>query len=401
MHKDDPAGAAESFGRAVAIDANLAGAWNSLGTAMSSLGQFEEAAECFRRYLALRPDSAIGYSNLVNTGKCDGAEVIERLSSLVDRGGWPVGERIHAGFALGKLLDKADRYDEAFARYAEANALVKGRMESAGQRFDPAVLASMIEETVEVFDREFLEHRKSWGNPSEVPVFVVGMPRSGTTLVEQIAASHSQVHGAGELCDLAEIAKGFGGRDLKSAAAAWTPASVREAADRHVARLEAKGVGARRVIDKLPGNVYRVAMIAVLFPGARIIQCRRDARDTCLSCYFQHFAAGNLFSYDLANCGHEYRATERLLDHWRGAAGARILDVQYEKLVTETERESRRMIEFLGLEWEAKCLQFHENRSPVMTSSVWQVRQPIYHRSVGRWKHYAKHLGPLIKVLQR
>jgi tetratricopeptide (TPR) repeat protein len=400
LQKADPAGAAGSFRRALAIEPNLAGAWNSLGTALSSLGQFDEAAECFRRYLKLCPDSASGYANLVSTGKYDPSQVTQRLKLLIARPGLPASERIHAEFTLGKLLDKAGEFDEAFAHYAQANLIVKQRLEAAGHRFDAAARAAQTDQTLGAFSREFFTSRRTWGSLSELPVFVVGMPRSGTTLVEQIAASHSKVHGAGELRDMTEIAKGFGGRDIKSAAESWTPAAIRQAADRHLLRLQAMSAVAARVIDKLPGNVYRVGLIAVLFPNARIIQCRRDPHDTCLSCYFQNFVTGNLFSNDLGYCGPEYRATERLLDHWRDAVPLRILDVQYEKLVADPETESRRIIDFLGLDWEPECLEFHRNSSPVLSSSLWQVRQPIYNGSVGRWKHYEKHLGPLLQALQ-
>ena len=218
------------------------------------------------------------------------------------------------------------------------------------------------------------------------------MPRSGTSLVEQIAASHSRVFGAGELREIGELAIEFG--------RAPGAADVRRLAEAHLARLRALGGGAERVIDKMPDNVFKLGVIATMFRGARVIFCRRDPRDTCLSCYFQKFTAGQLtFSYDLADCAMRYRETERLTEHWRRALPLRSIEVQYEALVGDLEGESRRLIEFLGLDWEPACLDFHRTQRIVTTASGWQVRQPLYDRSVARWRHYQRQLEPLYAAL--
>jgi hypothetical protein len=341
----------------------------------------------------------MGYSNLVGTGRCGDVPALERLTGLLNDTSLPIDERIPACFALGKLLDDAERYDEAFARYAEANSLMKARQTASGWRLDPQAFRKQVEEMISVFTPEFFAERRGWGDASQLPVFVVGMPRSGTTLVQQIMASHPSVHGAGELSDLLAIARNLGGDDIRGAATGWQRQALGEAANCHLAHLQAMKPTATRIIDKMPSNVHRVGLIALLFPSARVIQCRRDARDTCLSCYFQLFIAGHEFSYDLADCAQEWLATERLMDHWRKISPLRILDVQYEALVEDLEAQSRRLIDFVDLPWDPACLQFHRTQSAVLTSSVWQVRQPIYHRSIGRWKHYEKHLGPLNKTL--
>ena len=401
QHSRDLKAAIESFRRAVAIDPSLDSAWFHQGVALAQLGRFEEATDCFRRVLALHPDSGFAYFQLVNACKVAGGPEIERLTKLLSNPDLQFHERIAAGFALGKLLDDADRYDEAFTRYSEANLLSKQSKAEAGERFDPQTFGAQVKQMVEPFTPEFFERRRDWGEPSEIPVFIVGMPRSGTTLVQQIAASHPQVHGAGELPDIHNIAKRFGGTDVMSIPLGWKPGPVKEAAQQYLQRLQTLNGEACRIIDKSPSNVYRVGLIALLFPGARIIQCRRDARDNCLSYHFQWFSRGNIASYDLAHCAHEYLATERMLNHWRDVAPLRILDVQYETLVADLEGQSRRLISFLGLPWDPACLEFHRTRSAVFTSSVWQVRQPLYQRSVGRWKHYEKHLGPMLEVLGR
>jgi hypothetical protein len=230
-------------------------------------------------------------------------------------------------------------------------------------------------------------------------VFIVGMPRSGTTLVHQIAASHPLVHGAGELNNLAQVAESLDAAGEEFKEPSIYPPRVRDAAWEYLWRLGALQPGAARVLDKMPGNLHLVAQIALMFPRARVILCRRDARDTCLSCYFQGFASGNIFSFDLRDCGHYHVQNMRLMDHWLKAQPLRMLEVHYEDVTRDLEGQSRRLIDFLGLDWDSRCLEFHQAKTTVLTSSVWQVRQPIYQQSVGRWRHYESHLGPLIEAL--
>lgn len=234
-----------------------------------------------------------------------------------------------------------------------------------------------------------------WGNSSELPVFIVGMPRSGTSLVEQIAASHSRVFGAGEIRDIGALAA-----ETAPAIAAKDRALIRQRADAHIERLRALGDDALRVTDKLPDNLFQLGVIATLFPGARVIFCRRDPRDLCLSCYFQKFAAGQLlFSYDLADCAKRLIETERLAAHWARVLPLRRHEIRYEDIIADLEGESRRFIDFLGLAWEPGCLDFHRTKRVVATASAWQVRQPLYDRSIGRWRNYRRHLKPLLDTL--
>jgi tetratricopeptide (TPR) repeat protein len=402
LERQDAAGATDQFRQAVAINSNLDTAWHGLGMALQSQGNFDEAAKCFRRMLEICPRAGIGvvYRHLFNTG---GAAVdpvdIEQLQIALREPNMPAVSRVAAGFARGKALDEAGRFDEAFARYAEANLLVKQLRTSVDDRYDPDAIHRLNAQVMDVFTAPYFEQRRDWAEPSELPVFIVGMPRSGTTLVQQIAASHRLVHGAGELSDIADITKALGGKDVKGAALEWDRSSIKEFAGRHIQRLHALSSNASRVIDKMPSNVHRLALIALLFPSARVIFCRRDARDTCLSCYFQWFSTGNTFSFDLAHCGHEYLATERLMTHWKSALPLAMLDVQYEDLVADLEGQSRRLIDFLGLPWDPACLEFYRSRTTILTASSWQVRQPIYQGSVGRWRHYERHLSPLMEVL--
>ncbi len=404
MLQKDVAAAVDQFRRAAALDPNLDSALNRLGLALQAQGKFDEAAKCFRHILELCPNADVGlvYGNLFNTGRiCAEQKDIERLTAAIDDPNMSAFNRVGAGFALAKMLEEAGRFDEAFARCAQANSLDQQFQTSAGQRYEPEIVRRHIDEMIEFFTPEFFQQRREWGERSDLPVFIVGMPRSGTTLVHQIAASHSQVHGAGELNVFAELVKNRGGTDLKSASLAWGRAAIKREADRHLQYLRSLSGTALRIVDKMPNNIHRLDLIFQLYPAARVIFCRREARDNCLSCYFQRFSAGNLFSCDLAHCGHEFLVTERLTAHWLGVLPMRMLEVQYEDLVADLEGQSRRLIDFLGLPWDPACLDFHRAETTVLTASAWQVRQPIYQSSVGRWHHYERHLGPLLEVLNR
>jgi tetratricopeptide (TPR) repeat protein len=385
--------AIESFRKAVALGPQHAAAWNDLGQALRAVGDIDEAIGAFRRAIAIDPALADAYRNLAACRQLDAREEdLIRLRELTARPGLPIEERVAAGFAIGKVLDDADRFDEAFAAYEQANRAYRNARALAGDSFDAALLEREVDDVIARYDLDYFGSFAGWGNASELPVFIVGMPRSGTSLVEQIAASHSLVFGAGELRDFGELAA-----QLRPAMA---PADVRRLAEDHLARLRALGGGAERVIDKMPDNVFKLGAIATLFPGARIVFCRRDPRDICLSCYFQKFTAGQLtFSYDLADCAKRYRETERLAAHWRRVLPLRTIEIEYEALVAGLEGESKRLLEFLGLDWEPACLEFHNTRRTVTTASSWQVRQPLYDRSVGRWRHHANHLAPLFADL--
>ena len=399
LKKEMPA-AAESFRRALAKLPDFAAAWNGLGTVLKALGQFDEAAGCLRRALEIVPGSALIHGNLATTARNTGDKAeLERLSALLSQPRLSVDDRISASFALAKLLDDADQYDEAFEHYAQANSLKKQSCAEKGERFVIGDIRICADQFIQTFTPQFFADRRGWGESSELPVFIVGMPRSGTTLVEQIAASHPDIFGAGERQDIHPISVALGG-DNHAAIQRWNSESVTNAAKTQVDLLRALGGTALRVIDKMPDNVFQLGLISLLFPSARVIFCRRDARDNCLSCYFQGFAkSNNLWSYDLVDCGRRFLEIDRLTTHWLSVLPLKMLEVQYEELVADLEGQSRRLIDFLGLPWDPACLEFHKTQRTVVTASIWQVRQPIYTRSVGRWRNYEKHLGSLLEVL--
>jgi tetratricopeptide (TPR) repeat protein len=393
-------GSEAALRRAVALAPDYTAAWHELGAVLRSFGRFDEALMCFRRARDIDPDWPEVYRSLAVTGQQAADEAqLRRLETLLKNRQRSVSDRISAGFALGMLLDNAERCDEAFPCFAEANALHRQHRAEAGECFDLDALRRQVDDLIELATPDFFSAAASWGNPSQAPVFIVGMPRSGTSLVEQIAASHSRVFGAGELHASGEICEMLSAHNRRRPVEKWEASFARRLADRHVLSLQALGKGAVRIIDKMPDNIFFLWLIAALFPSARIILCRRDLRDVCLSCYFHHFTEGHLYADDLADCGTRALEVHRLAARWLRVLPLEILVIDYEELVSDLEAESRRLIKFLGLEWEPACLDFHLTERPVLTASAWQVRQPLYTRSVGRWRRYARHLRPLLNVL--
>ncbi len=399
LQAQDLPGSEASFRRALRLDRDLAPAWNWLGNTLSVRGSVDDAFSCFRRAGAIDPDLAELYEALAYGGQTASVAQLQRLAELLADPDRALSDRIAAGFAAGGFLDNAGRHDEAFHHFAAANALQRQLLAEGADRFDPEAFTREVDGVIERCTPALFSAVAGWGTTSDLPVFIVGMPRSGTSMVEQIAASHSRVFGSGERKDIFQMAEAVLAHNRDRPIEEWDMDSARQLADRHIAHLQRLAGWASRVTDKAPDNILYLGVIAVLFPGARIVFCRRDARDTCLSCFFQRFGEGNAFAYDLGDCARRYLQIERLAEHWRRVLPLSMLTINYEELVADPERESRRLIEYLGLDWEPACLEFHRAERPVFSASLWQVRQPVFDRSVGRWRHYAQHLGPLFEVL--
>jgi tetratricopeptide (TPR) repeat protein len=390
--------AIDSYRRGVEIAPGRAAGWLHLGEALRQNGRFVEAIQCAREALKRRPDDARAYLLMASL---DGGADTTEISGLLSRFNDPrtsMGDRAAFGFVLGERLDRGNRFDEAFAHFSLANSLTLQMRNAAGARYSVDLFARQVDRTIARYTPAFMEETRNWRDRSETPVFIVGMARSGTSLIEQVASSHPSVLGAGELLDIGNIATGLPSDQ-------WQTETIKAAAAKHAERLwSLSDGGALRVIDKMPENVAHLGLIATLFPCARVILCRRDPRDTCLSCYFQRFNSGNLFSFDLRHCGLHHVQTDRLIAHWlkvlpRRSMPFRILEVRYEDVVADLDGQSRRIIHFLDLPWDPACLDFHRTERMVQTASDWQVRQPIYTRSVDRWRNYEKHLAPLMEAL--
>ena len=386
--------------RALELDAELAEGHYTKGLLLQQLGRFEEALEWQRQAVALNPELSEAHYHMVLSHRVKaGAEDIRRIEALLESASLSDRQRMNLHFALGKAADDAGSAETAWRHFHAGNELKK-----VEAHFDRDNLTPYVSNLIEIFDPAYFAARRDIGDDSQVPVFVLGMPRSGTTLVEQVLASHPAVHGAGELEELGQLVSDLPGivgasADYPHAARLIDAANARPIAAHYLEPLRARAPNAARITDKMPGNFLRIGLIAALFPKARIVHVRRDPLDTCLSCYFQHFGRGHHFSYDLGNLGLYYREYERLMAHWRAVLPGRMFEIRYEDMVTDQEAQSRALIAHCGLEWDSRCLAFHEHERQVRTASFWQVRQPLYASSVGRWKAYEAHLAPLKAAL--
>ncbi len=310
----------------------------------------------------------------------------------------PLELKVQTLFNKGGFLAKLGRHDEAFEAYRDAN-------EVAPVPYNAVKNRTMTDRLIEVWTRDRIEEVPASTRKADYPVFIVGMPRSGTTLVEQIAASHPKVFGAGELPTITQMVSTFNDNDpdpisFLTDLSKLSKQNVENASKHYLESLRKKAPGAARITDKMPDNFRALGMISKLFPGARVIHCHRDARDNCLSVYSLYFTGkGNGFAYDLEDLGGFYADYWRLMKHWKSVLDIPILDVSYEAMVADTESMSRRLIDFLGLEWDDRCLEFHKTKRIARTLSSDQVNKPIYKSSVARWKPYEQHLGPLLERL--
>ena len=371
-----------------------------LGHVRRDQGRIDEAADLYRRALARDPDSPEAWLHLSEIERFPpGAPEIDRMEALLGRLG--EGSQVAAPllFALGKAYDDIGEYDRAFARLDRANRIVAARL-----RYDPAKDEAWADRVIGGFDAATLRAKEGQGDPSPLPLFILGMPRSGSTLAEQILASHPQVHGAGEIAevgrmldDLARLRPGSG--DYVAACRAAGGEELRRIGAASVARLSALAPDKARATNKTPGNVFHIGFLHLALAGARFLETRRDPVETCFACWRMPFRAGLAFTYDLAHVARYYRLHDRLMRHWRALLPDRVFVLSYEGLIGDPERVSRRLLEFAGLPWDPACLEFHRSSRPVLTSSGVQVRRPLSTTPHRRWRNYERHLGPLLDAL--
>ncbi|QKD04686.1 tetratricopeptide repeat-containing sulfotransferase family protein [Mesorhizobium loti] len=394
---DKPDLALPLYEKALKINRNHPKARIGMAAALTGLGRMDEAGVFLKEAIERRVDVGAAYYDLVQTRKFteEPAELQPILRELESPGIKPAA-KASLNYAAGKVENDLKRYAEAFDHFKKAK-------QAEGYRFDIDQYRRFIDASIETFTADFFAERSGYGNSSEAPVFVVGVPRSGTTLTEQICASHPEVHGAGELTKLSRVANAIGLKssafDLKKPVTTVTESLSRTLAEEHLSYLRERAPTAQRIVDKMPHNFELIGLLTLLFPNARIIHCRRDAIDNCVSCFVLPFNSAHSYNSDLRALGLYYREYDRLMRHWNEVFPGRIFENRYETLVEDQEAQSRRLIDYLGLPWDDACLRFFDREGAVTTPSRWQVRQPIYKSSVKRWKNYENEIQPLIEAL--
>ncbi len=428
--------AATAFKRALEIEPNLVGALIGIGRAMVELERIEEAIAWYQKALAIAPDSALAHSGLGAAQEAIGRLVESRRSFEAAVRHAPGDPAVYVGlalskrftaddphlaamqalaknmsshnengqialhFALGKAYADVGEHERSFEHLLAGNTLQRRQV-----TIDEKSEFARFDRVKAVFTPELMQQKHGLGDPSDIPIFILGMPRSGTTLTEQMLASHPKVFGAGELTNIAEALKAF---DWRANGPAPFPEIVRhmgaeqlrQFGGNYVETIRAQAPAATRITDKMPGNFLFVGMIHLALPNARIIHTRRDPLDNCMSCFSLRLGRGFEWTCDLGHLGRYYRAYDAMMQHWRNVLpqGA-ILEVQYEETIDNFEAQARRIVAYCGLDWDDRCLAFYETQRPVRTASVRQVRQPIYRSSVGRWLPYRHLLGPLLDEL--
>jgi tetratricopeptide (TPR) repeat protein len=392
-----------AYDQALQINPRAASTYDNKGLLLNELGRPDEAAEVIGEAIRVAPRRVRAYYNLTSAKTFSAGDptiaVMEELAA--DLGALTLTDRVEIAYALAKAYADLGEHDRAFGRYQEGAALKRQQM-----GYDEALELKLMDRTIQAFSAEAMWRGQGVGDPSEAPVFILGMPRSGTTLVEQILASHPRVFAAGEIGDLGEVMA-----EMRSPArqqvrfpegyAALHGPALRRAGGAYMERLRAMAPDAPRITNKAPGNFRFIGFIHLALPKAKVIHVRRDPIDTCLSCFTKLFARDHPYSYDLGDLGRYYRVYEAVMAHWREVIPEGVmLEVLYEDVVSDLEAQARRIVRHCGLEWDPACLDFHKAERQVRTASVTQVRQPLYATAVGRWKTYETHLGPLIEALR-
>ena len=401
VESGDDAAAHAGFERLPAAISDTPEARYQKGVWLANKGDFDAARAELDRALELSPDfsqAALYYSYITELSLDH--PLVSRLMRAAQRHEWDDnGEGANVNFALGYVLDQHKQYDAAFAHYAEAN-----RLRRVGARYSTASHREHQASMLQNLGSAFQARAQTFGNPSQKPLFIVGLPRSGTSLLEQVLSGHPEIYGGGEMVFLhAELRRrlgpaGYG--DLARSLASLGDAALADLAATVLAHMERLAPGKARITDKMPSNLTILGLIHGLFPAAHIIYCQRDPLDTCVSCFTTSFKSGHKFSNDLTELGEYYRISEAAMQRWEEIfTPGSVCRVRYEDLVTDLEGETRRLLAFCGLEWHPGCLDFRSNARAVKTASVYQVRQPIYGSAIGRWRRYESHLAPLQQAL--
>jgi tetratricopeptide (TPR) repeat protein len=391
----------EAYRQALEVSPANAGALSGMGHVLKTIGRQKESIETYRDCIRKHPAFGEAYWSLANlkTFEFDPQEV-EVMEQMVARPDLPDEPKVNFHFSLGKHYENEGQFEQAFDHYRAGNDLRRSR-----EIYDPVQTQVVHDRIINVFSSRFFAEREGWGDPDPSPILIVGLPRSGSTLIEQILSSHSQVEGTMELPDMGRAINEL---NRRSPPRTEYPEAVLKLDRQQAAALGAGYIestmryrsGAPYFIDKMPNNFATVGLLRLILPNARVINARRHPLDSCLGSYKQLFFNGQSFTYDLFELGQYYLQYQRLMDHWHAVLPGRVLDVRYEEMVLDQEAQTRRLLDFLGLPWEDQCLRFYETERAVNTASSEQVRQPIYTRALNFWRNYGPYLGELIEVLE-
>lgn len=397
--------ALKAYEKATAINPRHAEAQNNQGAIYSEEGRLDEARESFNAAIAARPGFVEAHYNLssLKTYTAEDPHLTQLESVYAQREGLSPHARIRYDFALGKALDDIGEYDRAFSAYEEGNRIQHSLLPHDEQKAD-----EMVDAIISIFTPEFFASKldvRPTPIEGKTPIFIVGMPRSGTTLLEQILSSHASVFGAGELTTLndviLDVTKTPSGKFFTDAVEKITKSNLQKIAKDYLRQVWTLSPKSSYITDKMPANFFYLGLIYLALPNAKIIHAMRDPMDSCFSCYSRLFNDTMEFAYDQETLGRYYRRYMKLMTHWhRVLPKDTILDLPYEEMVADTEKQSKRVLEFVGLPWDPSCLEFYKNERLVKTASVAQVRRPIYKTSVARWKYFARHLKPLYELVK-
>jgi tetratricopeptide (TPR) repeat protein len=373
--------------------------YSNLANIFFHLGKTDESIEKYKQALAVDPGHAETYRHL-SAIKPD-PEQVDNIKKRLQEADISALDKMHYHYALGAIYNHIKSYDESFHHYSIANQLKRESFE-----YDARKHTEYVNRVINTFSISYFQSKPVIGSNSERPVFIVGMPRSGTTLIEQIISSHSDIAGADELILMPKIENLL---DKEFSNTSTYPECMNDVdetilgkyAEEYLVQLTKISKEALRVSDKLPDNFLRIGLIKQLFPNAKIIHCKRNALDTCSSIYLNYFPKGNHHTFDLHDLGNYYLDYLRIMKHWNTVFSSELFEIQYEDLISDQEKMSRQLIEYIGLKWDDKCINFYNNDRAVKTTSNLQVRQPVYNKSINRWKRYEKELQSLIDILEQ
>jgi len=395
--------AVREYRRTLELSPNHPGALLGLGNSLKTVGEQEEAIRAYQDCIRVKPDNGEIYWSLANlkTYRFSDGQIEDMERRASENAELPDKSAVNFLFALGKAFDDRGEFDRAWHFYERANT--KQRMMV---KYDPVQTETINDSMMEVFDAELLGEKSGLGHDDPAPVFILGLPRSGSTLLEQILASHSRVEGTSELPYIGRVAMSL---NRNRADGIKFPGAVRELGEEALKMLGEDYIryaqlhrteGAPFFIDKMPNNFPSVGFIHLILPKAKIIDARRHPLDACVANYRQHYARGQTFTYDLTDIGEYYLQYQRMMDYWNEVLPKRVLTVQYEEVVTDLEQQVRRILDYCGLPFEENCIRYYETERPVRTASSEQVRQPIYTGAVNFWRNYEKHLDELFEIIE-